>query len=244
MPKTTTHFLKDATYTRTSLDCQAIYGFKDNDTTEPFGYLEGYLAVFNNIDEGRDMILPGAFTKTIKERVAAGKVPLMAEHAGRGGSAKDVVGIIAWAKEDKHGLFIHAPFGPTDLAQEMRKQTAAKMIKGLSIGFNVIDYEIVDPANPASLPALLGADTNFPSQEAYVILKELKLREGTITPFPMNEEATITKVKSRTTSETPSPEGTEKAGTSKATGSISPSVAYYESLVQLTKSAFLLERSR
>ena len=244
----TARFLKDVTYHGFNPYSRLVADAKQAPVNNGNGYLEGYLAVFGNIDHGRDLIKKGAFAKTIKERVAAGKVPLMAVHAGTGGSTTDVVGIITEAREDDHGLFIHAEFSSTPLAQEVRTLVAEGMVKGLSIGYQVIDYEIVDPASgglqDSSMPQPVESGSSYPSQEAYVILKELRLMEGTVTPFPMNEEATITKVKSRTTSETASPEGTEGVSASKETSRTSPSIAYYESLVLLTKSAFLLERSR
>lgn len=41
-------------------------GVKTNEAGQELGQIEAYGAVFNNIDDGRDRILPGSFTRTIK----------------------------------------------------------------------------------------------------------------------------------------------------------------------------------
>lgn len=56
----------------------------------------GYAAVFNRLDNGGDLIKPGAFRETLKRR---GSVPLLWQH--RAGA---VIGRIDAVREDKRGL--------------------------------------------------------------------------------------------------------------------------------------------
>lgn len=142
------------------------------------GYIEGYLAVFNNVDQGGDRIIKGAFAKSIKERVRAGKVPLMARHFLYGGDVSDAIGIITDAKEDDYGLWIHADLSAVQLAQDTRVKVEEGIVWGLSVGFQLLRYEEVEENGNWVLE-----------------LKECRLLEGTVTVRPMNEEAVIHRAK-------------------------------------------------
>ena len=62
------------------------------------GNFEGYAAVFNNIDLGDDVILPGAFTKVKTTRAGRLKLALFHDLTRLVGSAE--------FSQDDHGLFI------------------------------------------------------------------------------------------------------------------------------------------
>ena len=145
---------------------------------EDAGWLEGYASVFDVVDAQNDVVKSGAFAKSIKERVAAGKVKLMARHMMHGGDTLEIVGTITEAKEDKHGLWIHAEFASTATAQEVRQLVAEGHVAGLSIGYIPVDwkYTEVDGKEVAEL-------------------HEVKLMEVTITALPANEYAVITAAK-------------------------------------------------
>lgn len=152
---------------------------KVDDTTSPNGYIEGYLAVFNNVDQQGDRIIKGAFSKSIAERVSAGKVPLMAVHFAHGGDVKEVIGIITQAKEDDYGLWVHAELSSTPLAQEIRVKVMEGMIWGLSVGYNLLKWQ------------------ESKVDDRYILdLLECRLVEGTVTVHPANELAVITSAKS------------------------------------------------
>lgn len=147
------------------------------------GYIEGYLAVFNVVDLHGERIRPGAFSKSIAERVSKGKVPLMLKHFAHGGDAVDVAGVITEAKEDDYGVWIHAEFLNTDLAQNARKTIVSSQEKGVqwyfSIGYIVLNY------------------TNVLVGDEYVKeLIECKLCEGTVTLHPVNENCLVVNAKS------------------------------------------------
>lgn len=146
------------------------------------GWIEGYASIFDVVDLGGEVVRPGAFTKTIAERVAAGKVKIMAQHMAYGGDALDVVGTITVAKEDDRGLWIHAELASTDFAQEIRKLVDEKHLSGLSIGYKPIRWEEKSDADGRRIFYLL----------------EVKLMEVTLTARPMNDDARVTASKSLT----------------------------------------------
>ena len=63
------------------------------------GTIMGYAMVFDVLDRQGDITRNGAFTKTINERVAAGKVPLMVTHMAHGGDVPEIIGTITKAEE-------------------------------------------------------------------------------------------------------------------------------------------------
>jgi hypothetical protein len=145
------------------------------------GWIEGYAAVFDNVDSQGDVVRKGAFAKTIRERIPAGKVKLMIAHVAKGGSTMEVIGTVSRAHEDAHGLWIHADLSSDATAQEARTKVAEGHVLGLSIGYvPVVKAEaVVDGA-------------------VVTELKEVKLLEVTLTPFPANELAGVTSAKDAT----------------------------------------------
>jgi HK97 family phage prohead protease len=135
----------------------------------PDGSFTGSLAVYNNIDLGGDLIEPGAFTKTIEEH--GNEVPLLWQHKS------DVpIGMLTLvdgptALSVKGQLCMDVP-----AAKNAYLLIKARIVKGLSIGFDTVK-DAVDGATRR--------------------LKEIRLWEGSIVTFPMNELALITSVKDR-----------------------------------------------
>lgn len=159
--------------TRTNADAR-IQG-----KAEGNGWLEGYAAVFGNVDSQGDVIRKGAFAKSIAEKVQAGKVKLMVRHVRDGGDTPEVVGVVTQAKEDDIGLWIHAEFGSDQTSQDARAKAIEGLATGLSIGYIPMQW----------------ADVMVEGKEA-VELTEIKLMEVTLTAFPANEQAVVTKAKS------------------------------------------------
>src|SRR4051812_44229333 len=63
------------------------------------GQLEGYAAVFGNLDLGGDIIEAGAFTKTIKE--TGGEVPILYQH-----DRYEPIGVSTELTQDRKGLYV------------------------------------------------------------------------------------------------------------------------------------------
>src|SRR4051812_47016041 len=62
------------------------------------GEFTGYASIFNNTDLGRDIIVPGAFTKSLSQRPAA-KVKMLLQH-----DPSEPIGIWLDLTEDQKGL--------------------------------------------------------------------------------------------------------------------------------------------
>jgi Escherichia/Staphylococcus phage prohead protease len=136
----------------------------------PDGTFVGLGAVYNNVDLGNDMILPGAFTKTLNEK--GREVPLLMGH-----DSKMPIGR-AELSDSPQGLLVHGTLIlEADGSRSAYALLKAGVIKGLSIGYDTLKSKMVDGVRH---------------------LSELKLWEISLTAFPMNELATVTSVKSGT----------------------------------------------
>ena len=146
----------------------------ENEDGEKIGVIEGYLSIFNNTDLGGDVVRKGAFTQTINHN--NGRFKLLLDH---GYHTRDVAGMF-YGEEDEKGLKIRAEMplsvGYVKDAYEIIKFNLSRGVAlGLSIG-----YDIVKSA---------------PNSSGGYDLTELKLYEGSVTPFPMNTAALIDNAK-------------------------------------------------
>jgi HK97 family phage prohead protease len=135
------------------------------------GTFEGLLSPYGNVDDGGDLVEPGAYAKTLKEH--GGKIPLLWQHC-----PDEPIGELELS-DQSDGLYCKGKLLmelPT--AHKAYLLLKAGVVKGLSIGFRSI-RDAVD--------------------EGVRRLKEIRLYEGSIVTFPMNESALITSVKSRET---------------------------------------------
>lgn len=138
------------------------------------GSFEGYGAVFNNVDLGRDRIHKGAFLPSLK-LVEEGKrrIKMLWQH-----DSHSPIGVYPTLKEDDHGLLVE---GKIVLEVQQGKEAHALMkagaLDGLSIGFRTKRYDI-------------------DKDEMVRNLYELDLHEVSPVTFPMNVEARLTSVKS------------------------------------------------
>lgn len=141
------------------------------------GSLTGYLSTFGNVDLGKDIVESGAFAKSLQERPVN---PLIWHHDPS--EPAKVVGSFT-AKEDARGLSIEADFLPDPDSQNVRTKCRALRERGVPLGLS-IGYQVIKFA------------WDKVRGETVRILKELKLNEGSLVLFPMNELALVTGVKS------------------------------------------------
>jgi HK97 family phage prohead protease len=150
------------------MESKLIFKFQVKDISEN-GTFSGYASTFSNEDLGGDIVAPGAFKKTISENP---EVPILWSH-------DELIGVNKTAEEDRKGLYVE---GELNLEVQRGREAYAlakqRAVKGLSIGFSpiTVDYSR--------------------AKEGVRILKEVKLYEYSLTPFPMNERAGISNIKS------------------------------------------------
>jgi HK97 family phage prohead protease len=133
------------------------------------GVFEGLLATYNNVDLGGDLIEPGAFTKTIQEHGSS--VKLLWQH----NVDEPPIGTLM-LMDTPEALRVR---GRLELempkAHEIYTALRKRLVNGLSIGFDTVKDSI---------------------ENGIRHLKEIRLWEGSIVNFPMNERAMILAVKS------------------------------------------------
>lgn len=147
------------------------------------GFVQGYAAVWDVVDLHREVVRRGAFAKSIQERVASRKVKLMGQHLCHGGSTFEVIGTVTEMKEDDFGLWFHAPFGKTNLAQDVRQNVVDDHVSNASIGFMPVKWSFIN---------------DEASGREIIEHTEMKALEVTLTAFPIQELAILTGAKSVT----------------------------------------------
>lgn len=150
------------------------FAFKTEDVKED-GTFSGYGSVFGNIDSYRDIVEPGAFAESLKMLKASGDpLPALWQH-----NPNWPIGGYTDLKEDSRGLLVTG-FLLKDEVQQAREAYAlmkARIVKGLSIGYYVIDDTYNEKTNITHL-------------------KTLDLREISPVTFPANTAAQVDSVKS------------------------------------------------
>lgn len=139
------------------------------------GFFSGYGAVFGNVDWYNDVILPGAFSKTLEEWASKNKFPpVLWNH-----NDSEPIGVYTKIYEDAKGLYVEGKLLIDDVprAKSTHALLKAGAIDGLSIGY------VTKKANK---------QTNGIRE-----LVELGLGEISIVTTPANEESLITSVKSK-----------------------------------------------
>lgn len=116
--------------------------FKDADVKA--GIVTGYLSKTGNIDSDSDMIMKGAYQRTIQEWGPEGKkrIRYFLDH-----DATKSIGVFNVLKEDDYGLYYEAKVGDWTLAQDFLKMVDAGAIQEHSIGFKAIRQEKAEGFN-------------------------------------------------------------------------------------------------
>lgn len=129
---------------------------------------KGYASTYDK-DLGGDIIVPGAFAKTLSERAV--RVKVLWQHS-------EPIGRPLMMREDDKGLYVEAQISKTRLGDEALELMRDGVIDQMSIGYSV-------PQGKSEY-----------NQDGNRVIKELKLYEFSAVTFPMNEAAIITGVKS------------------------------------------------
>lgn len=146
------------------------FGFEIKEVTQA-GTVEGYAAVFGNVDHGGDKILPGAFVESLRRSKQQGRsIKMLFNH-----DANSPIGVWDDLAEDAKGLWVKGQMVmEVPKAVEVHALMRAKAIGGLSIGY-VTDKSDMD--------------------NGVRLLQQVDLYEVSAVTFPMNDRARITDVK-------------------------------------------------
>lgn len=155
------------------------------------GEFEGYGSVFGVEDSYGDVVVAGAFAKSLKSWGDKGRLPaLLWQH-----QMSEPIGIYTEMKEDESGLFVKGRLliDADPLAKRAHAHMKAGSLGGLSIGYMLNDWE-------------------YDKAKGVWLLKEIDLWEVSLVTFPANDEARISEVKSTLEKgETPAPSKIERA---------------------------------
>jgi HK97 family phage prohead protease len=106
---------------------------------EEDGTVEGYASLFGELDGARDMVMPGAFRRTLKNR-GVRRVPMLFQH-----DPSEPVGVWLELVEDFRGLRARGKLIPeVARARELYALVRDGAVDGLSIGFRTVKGRI-DP---------------------------------------------------------------------------------------------------
>lgn len=138
----------------------------------------GYGSKFGNIDNGRDMVMPGAFKDSLGMK-KPGAVKMLWQH-----DPSQPIGMWTSLEEDKNGLKVAGSLLlGLQKAREVYEMMKAGIVDGLSIGYRVTKESY---------------DTEK-SGRAYRKIEKADLVEVSLVTFPMNPKATVTAVKTMPT---------------------------------------------
>lgn len=138
------------------------------------GTIEGYASVFGVVDEQDEVVMPGAFKRTLKAFKDAGRrIPLTADHQM---SSEGVIGSAEAAEETAKGLKVKFRFSSDERAQALRAKARDGHLNGLSI------FGSVTKSDPPK----------YSDGRLIKALREIKLLAVGLTPFPANLQANAT----------------------------------------------------
>lgn len=135
----------------------------------PEGEFEGYASVFGNRDSYGDVVVPGAFTRTIAND--RGRVKVLYQH-----DPSQPIGIPIEMREDDRGLLVRARIADTTLGRDTLALMRAGVITELSIGYDAVREE-------------------YDNESSERKLTEIKLWEFSPVTWAANDLARITAVK-------------------------------------------------
>jgi HK97 family phage prohead protease len=97
------------------------------------GRFEGYASVFGKLDDGGDIVMPGAFRKSLGLR-GRHRIKMLFQH-----DPKEPVGTWDAIREDDYGLWVEGRLvGEVPRADALRRLIAKGAVDGLSIGFRTV----------------------------------------------------------------------------------------------------------
>ena len=152
---------------RQIFECQIKTQKDDN------GIFEGYASTFGNMDKGNDIVVGGAFRKSLRRR-PYNKVKLLYQH-----NTNEPIGVFNAMKEDKNGLLVEGQLAMgTQRGRETYELMKMGALDAMSIGFKA------DPRNQS-----------YDEKRRRRYLKDIDLMEVSLVTFPMNDKAVIHAVK-------------------------------------------------
>jgi len=153
---------------------------KDMDMKQ--GIITGYAASFDTLDSDRDIIMKGAFTKTIQEQGPKSLQPRI-KHLLNHNTSQPIGNPLTLVEDDK-GLLYESKAGTNAIAVDVLKMIDSGLITEHSIGFNTVRKTVLNP------------DADWKDQSTQI--HEIKLYEfSSLTAWGANQYTPLIGVKSK-----------------------------------------------
>ena len=169
-----------------------IYSYKDFTISDPIefkdvdgrkGIVTGYFANFDSLDSDGDVIVKGAFSKTISAtgpQSAKPRIKHLLNH-----DPSQPLGVIQVLKEDNKGLYYESKLGSHSLGNDFIKMVESGLVTEHSIGYQVKQFNQKTSWE------------DYKTGDVRRELTELKLWEGSsLTAWGANENTPLTGLKS------------------------------------------------
>lgn len=98
--------------------------------------ISGYFSAFNVVDSYGDVVMPGAFAKTIAEQGPKSRQPRIKHLLNH--DVSQPLGKIIELKEDAYGLYYESEIGSHSLGEDFLKMVDSGLITEHSIGYRVV----------------------------------------------------------------------------------------------------------
>lgn len=134
---------------------------------------EGHGSIFGNIDLGGDVVVKGAFARSLDQHRESGSMPAMFWMH----QPDKVPGKWLDISEDDDGLPVKGVLAPTPLGDEVHTLLQFKAVTGLSIGYRTIKHDY--------------------HRDGHRLIKEAELWEVSVVSLPMNPLAQVVHVKTQ-----------------------------------------------
>ena len=160
-------------------------------------FVEGYAAVFGNEDSYNDIIVAGAFTKTIAGKEGK-RIKLCLQH-----DMEDIVGKIVELKEDEKGLWFKAKISNTTMGKDLAILIEDDAINEISIGYQSIVWEVDEVRNVRLLKEVKLYEISFVSRAAnpQAIIQATEIKSEKPKPIGDMLDEELIKLKSEIESE-------------------------------------------
>lgn len=150
---------------------------------DAIGVIKGYASLFGQKDRGNDIVVKGAFAKSLKGR-KTNRIPMLYGHQ----QSALPIGVWTLIKEDDKGLWVEGKLAMnSEAGRQMYEVLKGGAEMGISIGYRTAVWE-------------------YDEKEGTRFLKEVDLFEASLVPIPMLDSARVTQVKTDDQSAKPDPQ--------------------------------------
>jgi len=110
-------------------------------------WIRGYASIFDVVDSYGDVVVPGAFARTLDTPEERNRVVVLWQH-----DVRQPIGVPTVMREDSKGLYVEAKISKTARGDEALALISDGVVKELSIGFNYRRFEITDETTSDGWP--------------------------------------------------------------------------------------------